>query len=193
MTKSTLVLVTVAALGLGALVGYSLVDSDAVGPPDTPAGAPAAVATGGAPVLRYLNPANVPDDWPGDAKGAAFAAGENFFGNEKAWHEEVLTIELAADERVEYKLFMSQGDVVLFNWWVDGEEVYYDLHAHDDAFGEDFFTRYDEGYGTRRSGAFVAPYPGQHGWYWQNLEPEAETITLEIAGFYDRIAEIELP
>ena len=38
----------------------------------------------------------------------------------------------------------------------------------------------------------VAAYDGQHGWYWQNLEPDDVTLTLEVAGFYDEIVEIAL-
>lgn len=192
MGRATLVLVTLAAVGLGSLVGFSLVPDEKDASASIPASAGPIESTGGAPTFRYLTPEDVSDEWLAANAGAPFTQGENFVGRNTEWKSETLTIELVGDGRVEYKIFMSQGDAVLFNWAVDGEDVYYDFHAHDAAFGEKFFTRYDEGRGVRRSGAFVAPYDGQHGWYWQNLEPEPETITLEVAGFYDRVARMDL-
>jgi hypothetical protein len=192
MGKATLVLVTLAALGLGSLVGVSLVD-DAPDASVAPAVVDAAlVSTGGAPAFRFLRPDDVPGDWLTENSGEPFTSGENFLSEPGKWKAESLEIELAGDARVEYKIFMSQGDAVLFNWSVDGEELYFDLHAHDDAFGDEFYTRYDDGRAIQRSGTIVAAYDGQHGWYWQNLEPEAATITLEVAGFYDEILEMDL-
>ena len=192
MSKSTLVLITLAALGLGALIGFNLVDDEAAAAPESAPQPGARLATGGAPAFRYLSPGDVPAGWVAANPGQPFTVGENVVAREAAWKSETLTIDLAGDSRVEYKIFMAQGDAVVFNWSVDGEEVYFDFHAHDDAFGDEFFTRYEAGYGTRRSGAFVAPYAGQHGWYWQNLEPDHDTVTLEVAGFFDRIEKMDL-
>ena len=69
MGKSTIVLVTLAALGLGALIGSSLVDkvepesvaAEAAPTSAAPTGAaPTSVDSGGAPVFRYLSPDAVP-------------------------------------------------------------------------------------------------------------------------------------
>lgn len=191
MGKATLILVTIAALGLGSLVGYSLVDDD----PSVVTGDSVAtiemISTGGAPAFRYLDPDDA-DVAVHDAQSGAFASGENFVGRDSQWKSDVVEIELMGDSRVEYKVFMSQGDSFVFNWQVEGEDIYYDFHAHDDAFGEEFYTRYDDGRATGRSGTIVAAYDGQHGWYWQNLEPDNVTLTLQVAGFYDRIVEMDL-
>lgn len=192
MGKATLILVTIAALGLGSLVGYSLVDDDQGAAEGDSLVTDGMISAGGAPIFRYLDPddADVVDrDVESDAP---FSRGENFVGRDSRWQSEVLQIELLADTRVEYKVFMSQGDSIVFTWQVEGEEIYYDFHAHDDAFGEEFYTRYDDGRATSRSGTIVAAYDGQHGWYWQNLEPEDVRLTLEVAGFYDRIIEVNL-
>ncbi len=87
---------------------------------------------------------------------------------------------------------MQQGDSIVFHWSTDGGQAYYDFHAHDEAFGPEFYTRYNQGEGSEDSGSIVAAYAGQHGWYWLNLETEAITITLEVAGFYDELIEIGL-
>lgn len=192
MGKATLVLVTIAALGFGSLVGYSLVDDEQEGAVVDSIDATAMISTGGAPAFRYLRPDD-PDVAGHDAEsGDPFANGENFVGHDSQWKSETHEIELPGDARVEYKVFMSQGNSIVFNWRVEGEDVYYDFHAHDDAFGEEFYTRYDDGRATARSGTIVAAYDGQHGWYWQNLEPDDVTLTLEVAGFYDEILEIDL-
>ena len=192
MRKATLVLVTLSALGFGSLVGYSIVDDE---PQDTvAAAAPAAVTigNGGAPAFRYFGPEDIPAGWTEANPGDPYTRGENFVAGVDAWKSETLEIELAGDSRVEYKVFMSQGDSFAFNWRVGGEEIYYDFHAHDDAFGEEFYTRYADGRSTSQSGTIVAAYDGQHGWYWQNLEPDDVTLTLIVAGFYDQILEMDL-
>ena len=50
----------------------------------------------------------------------------------------------------------------------------------------------DEGEGVASAGSIVAAYPGQHGWYWLNLEADPITITLEVAGDYNDVVEINM-
>ncbi len=192
MGKSTLVLIALAALGLGALIGVSLVDDQVA--TEEPAAAKDVViaSTGGAPVFRYLAPEGVTVEYDEFGQAVPLASGENFIAREAAPKSETLEITLEADASVEYKAIMKQGDSIAFRWSTDGGEAYYDFHAHDDAFGPEFFSRYDEGEGTGRSGSIVAAYSGQHGWFWLNLEAEPTTITLEVSGFYDEVVEIDL-
>jgi len=195
MGKSTLVLVLLAALGLGSLVGVSLVNKDE----DTVTSdvtideiAPAVASTDGAPVFRFLAPEDATVEYDEFGQAVPLRNGENFVARDGEPKSESLTITVAADESVEYKALMQQGDTVAFRWSTDGGQVYYDFHAHDEAFGPEFFTRYDEGEGTTRSGSIMAGYSGQHGWFWLNLEAEATTITLDVSGFYDEVVEIDL-
>lgn len=197
MGKSTLILVLLAALGLGSLIGASLVDKDK--DKDTVANeltvkeiVPTVAPTGGAPVFRFLAPDGVTVAHDEFGQALPLADGENYIARDAAPRSDTLTITLEADASVEYKALMQQGDTVAFRWSTDGGQVYYDFHAHDDAFGPEFFTRYDEGEGVSRSGSILAAYDGQHGWFWLNLEPEPMTITLDVAGFYDEIVEIDL-
>lgn len=192
MGKSTLVLIAAAALGLGALIGVSLVDESAP-VAEQPAAEEAAVSsTGGAPVFRYLAPGDVEVGEDEFGQPLPAAAGENFIAREGGPKSETLTINLGLDETVEYKALMQQGDAITFRWSTDGGDVYYDFHAHDDAFGPEFFTRYDEGEGSASSGTIVAAYTGQHGWFWLNIADGPTAVTLEVSGFYDEIIEIDL-
>jgi len=192
MGKSTLVLIALAALGLGALIGVSLVDDQVVTEEPAAANDVVVASTGGAPVFRYLAPEGVTVEHDEFGQAVPLASGENFIAREGAFKSETLTITLDTDGTIEYKAVMKQGDSIAFRWSTDGGEAYYDFHAHDEAFGPEFFTRYDEGEGTERSGTIVAAYDGQHGWFWLNLEVDPITITLEVAGFYDEVVEIDL-
>ncbi len=193
MGKSTLVLIAAAALGLGALIGASLVEDEtqeAVESAET--SLPVVASTGGAPVFRYIAPGDVEVGVDEFGQPLPAANAENFISREGQPKSETLTIELGLDEQVEYKALMQQGDAISFRWTTDGGDLYYDFHAHDDAFGQEFFTRYDEGEGAERAGTIVAPYAGQHGWFWLNIADGPTTVTLEVTGFYDEIIEIEL-
>ena len=193
MGKSTLILIALAALGLGALIGVSLVDDQVVTEEAAATNDVApVVSSGGAPVFRYLGPVGVAVAYDEYGQAEPAASGENFINRDGAPKSESLTITLEADASVEYKAIMKQGDTITFRWSTDGGQAYYDFHAHDEAFGPEFFTRYDEGEGTERSGSIVAAYDGQHGWFWLNLEGGPTTITLDVTGFYDEVVEIDL-
>ena len=186
MGKSTIVLVTIAALGLGALIGTSLVDK---AEPESVAAE--AAPTGGAPTFRYLSPDAVSIERDEYGQVQPVANGENFIASDRGLRTEILEIVLDLDATVEYKALMQQGDALAFRWSTDGE-AYYDFHAHDEAFGDEFFTRYDEGEGSGSAGSIVAAYDGQHGWFWLNISDAPITITLQVMGFYDEIIEIDL-
>jgi hypothetical protein len=198
MEKSTLMLVTLAALGLGALIGSSLVDESVdVGEPSGSSGDIAATAaptadSGGAPVYRFLSPETVSVEYDEYGQAAPVANGENYIARDGELKSEILEITLETDATTEYKALLKQGDSITYRWSTDGGEAYYDFHGHDEAFGEEFFTRYAEGEGSSSAGSIVAAYDGQHGWFWLNIEAEPITIRLEVMGFYDEIIEIDL-
>jgi hypothetical protein len=37
------------------------------------------------------------------------------------------------------------------------------------------------------SGSLVAPFAGEHGWYWVNIGDDPVTITLQVSGYYDEM------
>lgn len=177
---STVVLGFLACIGLTWLIVAAKLD-------DTPI-----LETGGAPVYRYFDPSKASVVYDEFKKALPVLEGENAHIGRGELKREVLTIEIASGLEVEYKAVMEQGDSIVYSWHTDGGLVWYDLHGHHEASGPDFFTRYEDGEGVARSGSILAPYTGQHGWWWVNLSEGPVRITLEVAGFYDDIVELDM-
>ena len=194
-SKATIIFATLAALGLGALIGVSLSGDTTQSDADQTAAASnaaAPVATNGAPVYRFIDPMTATVKMDDFGTALPVTDGENFTPNNSEMKTETVTITIEGDGGVEYKALMDQGDVIVFSWKTDGGQAYYDFHAHQDTGNPEFFTRYDEGEGVGSSGSILAAYDGQHGWYWLNLEADPITITLEVAGDFNEIVEIDL-
>jgi len=109
------------------------------------------------------------------------------------FRSDTLTIELDFIEEVEYKVKMQQGDAIVYSWQVDDGLVYTDFHAdpgENDQYPEHYWIRYEEGELSGSAGSLVAPFDGNHGWYWLNIEEKPVTISLEVRGFYNSIDEL---
>ena len=100
-----------------------------------------------------------------------------------------VTITLDVDQETEVKALLREAKVIEYTWKTDGGLVYCDMHGHDPAAGPDFFVRYreDQEGTTEATGSLVAPFDGEHGWYWLNLHDGPVTITLTVTGFFDDI------
>ena len=100
-----------------------------------------------------------------------------------------MTVTLDVDDETEIKTVLRASKVIEYTWKTDGGLVYSDMHGHDPAAGQDFFVRYreDQEGATEATGSLVAPFAGEHGWYWLNLHDGPVTITLTVTGFYDDI------
>lgn len=109
---------------------------------------------------------------------------------------ETLRIRLGFDGRTEVKAVMHKAKAILYSWKVEGGTAYVDFHGHDPARGDDFWVRYEEAGQeqgiTGRSGSLVAPFDGEHGWYWLNTSEEDITIELTVTGYYDRLVDYGL-
>lgn len=192
MNKSTTVLLVAAALGLGSLIGISFFKAGSDDAPVyvEPEGA-VALATNDAPVFRFVAPGDLEVEMDEFDRAKPSAIGENFIGRDKTWKTETKVIELPLDGKIEYKAIMAQGDAIVFSWTSDGT-LYTDFHGHDKAFGDDFFVRYEETEGREQSGMIVAAFSGEHGWYWINASDGPATVSLRIAGFFEKIIRIEI-
>jgi hypothetical protein len=100
-----------------------------------------------------------------------------------------ITVMLESGQETEVKTVLRESKVIEYTWKTDGDIVYCDMHGHDPAAGQDFFVRYreDQEGATEATGSLVAPFDGEHGWYWLNIAEGPVTITLTVTGFYDDI------
>ena len=100
-----------------------------------------------------------------------------------------MTVTLDVDDETEIKTVLRASKVIEYTWKTDGGLVYSDMHGHDPAAGQDFFVRYreDQEGATEATGSLVAPFDGEHGWYWLNIHDGPVTITLTVTGFFDDI------
>ena len=109
--------------------------------------------------------------------------GTNLKTYDDSFKTNTFDIRLEIGERLGYKTIMDSGEVLVYDWQSDGH-VHFDFYANliEDA---DFWTLYSEGNGRKEKGSIVAPYLGQHGWYWKNLEDRPVNVKLVVAGYYD--------
>ena len=112
------------------------------------------------------------------------------------FRSDTITIELDVGEQTEYKAIMKQGEAFVYHWKLEKGIVYTDFHADPGenaaaaGYPDRYYIRYAESETAESSGSLVAPFDGNHGWYWLNIEEEPITITLEVHGYYDRIEEL---
>lgn len=106
----------------------------------------------------------------------------------QAFATRTMQIALGSEQETEMKTALKTGKMILYTWHVDRGGVYTDFHGHDPEAGDDYFVRYKEqDEGTGNSGSLVAPFTGEHGWYWLNYNDFPVVITLTIAGYFDDV------
>ena len=94
------------------------------------------------------------------------------------------TVRLDVDQKTEIKALLDKAQVILYTWKAEGGDVYSDFHGHVPDSGP-AFVRYEEQQSGRAGrGSLVAPFAGEHGWYWLNLADNPVTITLEVRGYF---------
>ena len=100
-----------------------------------------------------------------------------------AWRDEV-SYTLAPTQGIEIKLVMSEGARAEFEWTANGAVLNYDTHGD----GGGRSVTYEQGRGVPdQSGALVAAFDGNHGWFWRNRTDAPVTFTLRTRGAYDRM------
>jgi len=117
-------------------------------------------------------PDNLLDGIFGFLVGTAYA--------QEAW-KETITFTLEPGDYTETKLVMDEGAQAQYVWTATGGRINFDLHAH----GGGQSKSYEKGRGaTEGEGSIVAPFKGEHGWFWRNRDKSPVTITLMINGDY---------
>jgi hypothetical protein len=99
-------------------------------------------------------------------------------------------ITLQPGEQTEIKAVLPVSQAITFSWRAEGGLVYVDFHGHEPDAGDDVWVRYEEQQsGTEGSGSLVAPFAGEHGWFWMNISEQPVTIKLDVSGYYDKIVD----
>jgi hypothetical protein len=98
--------------------------------------------------------------------------------------QETIEIKLGRGEGMEYKYRLEKGGTLLFSWTADGT-VHYELHSEPVGAPRGFAESFDKkDAAVEAHGAYTAPFPGIHGWYWENRSGRDVTVTLKTAGPY---------
>jgi hypothetical protein len=100
-----------------------------------------------------------------------------------AYKVDAIELYLMPMQRVEYKYQLATGATMIYSWTAD-KPIYYDMHNVPEGKPLTASVRIEEGTATQAHGVYTAPYPGIHGWFWENRQTEPVTIMLKTAGFY---------
>jgi len=131
----------------------------------------------------------------GEAKMAADAqlGGDVMHAHERKHRSATIRIDVKPREELEYKAVLAKGEPMLYSWSVEGGPVFFEFHG-DPTEGEwpkDFYRSYEiKESGTQENGSFVAPFTGNHGWYFRNLSSKPIVITMEVSGYYSKLGRV---
>ena len=96
---------------------------------------------------------------------------------------------LQPKEGMEYKYRLERDAALLFSWSASAP-VHYELHSAPDGAPSDFaetFDKQDDRPGA--TGSYLAPFPGIHGWWFENKTAGSVTIALTATGFFSESRE----
>jgi len=121
----------------------------------------------------------------GAAAGTAGQGSAIIVGQERPFQSETVEFKVAPHQGIEYKYRLDKGEALLYSWTATAP-VNYELHAEPDGAPAGYAQSYEKKPLTgQASGTLTAPFPGIHGWYWENPGAEEVTVTLKSAGFYN--------
>ena len=112
-----------------------------------------------------------------------------FHGEPSPFRQETRTLELGPFEGMEYKYRLDTGDAFLYSWQ-SSVPVHVEMHSQADlaplGYADSFELSDDI---SESHGSYTAPYPGIHGWYWENRTADVITVTITSVGFYQESQE----
>jgi len=120
-------------------------------------------------------------------KTAATTTGQGAIvaAQDKPFQQESVDFKLAPREGMEYKYRLDKGEALLYAWSATAP-VNFEFHAEPDGAPAGYAQTYDKKSAQMQaSGTLTAPFPGIHGWYWENTTDKEVTVTLKSAGFYN--------
>ena len=119
------------------------------------------------------------------AAGAGQGQGAILVAQERPFQTEAVDFKIAPRQGMEYKYRLDKGEALLYSWTATAP-VNYELHAEPDGAPAGYAQSYEKVSATSQaSGTLTAPFPGIHGWYWENTGDQEVTVTLKTAGYYN--------
>ena len=118
---------------------------------------------------------------------AATATGQGAIvaAQEKPFQQESVDFKIAPREGMEYKYRLDKGEALLYAWTATAP-VNFEFHAEPDGAPAGYAQTYEKKSAQMQaSGTLTAPFPGIHGWFWENTTDKEVTVTLKSAGFYN--------
>lgn len=116
----------------------------------------------------------------GGAGQATIVAAQN-----RPFKGETIDFKVGPYEGMEYKYRLDKGEALLYSWKATAP-VSFEFHAEPDGAPRGYAQTYEKGQDSREaSGTLTAPFPGIHGWFWENSSDQEVTVTLTTAGFYN--------
>ena len=106
-----------------------------------------------------------------------------------AYEQDAVEFTLAPGEGMEYKYRLAKGAAFVYTWTASAP-VHFEMHSVPDGAPSTFaetFEKLDDR--TAGHGSYTAPFPGIHGWYWQNRTKEPVTLKMTTAGFFSEAQE----
>jgi hypothetical protein len=91
-------------------------------------------------------------------------------------------------EFLEFKYELAKGATMLYDWKATAP-VTFNFHADPAGQPKDASKSFENGDAAGKSGAYMAPFDGIHGWYWENTGGDEVTVRLSTAGFYQSAKE----
>jgi hypothetical protein len=100
-----------------------------------------------------------------------------------------MTVTLQSGEGIEIKAAMAAGGRMVYSWTAQGGDgVDVDMHGEAAGGAEGQATSYAKAeFQKAGHGAFTAPFAGNHGWFWQNLNDDPVTVTVKVSGFHQKL------
>lgn len=99
---------------------------------------------------------------------------------------EVVDLDLAPYESVEYSYRMNIGASMVYSWVASGEVVF-NLHSSPDVTPiegpADYAESFSAGRASGQQGTYTATFNGRHGWFWENRSNTPVRLRLATAGF----------
>lgn len=100
-------------------------------------------------------------------------------------HSDSQSFTLQPWESLEFKFQVVAAGGLAYEWNAT-RIVQYEFHGEPEGGPEGFAETWNKGEASADAGIAMLPFPGRHGWFFENRSLEVVTITLEVSGFYTK-------